>query len=107
MDNVNLLEAWRLWFDGQQIIDIKLGWWSILWWGRIGKILGGFGIIGLILEIIGATMLQQFGARMRRPFWQHYPLNPARAMWDWSQRISSIEVNANKLEGYFRLVPAW
>ena len=65
MESVNLVEAWQRWAAGESVQHLNLWFWSILWWGRIGKILGIFGLLALIAEIIGPKKLQQFGGSLR------------------------------------------
>ena len=65
MESVNILEAWQQWGSGEQVTDLRLGWWSILWWGRIGKILALIGLVALAAEIIGPYRLQTLGRSVR------------------------------------------
>jgi len=52
------IEAWQRWLAGEQVTDVHLLWWSILWWGRVGKILGLVAVGAFIAEIIGKEGLK-------------------------------------------------
>jgi hypothetical protein len=66
MESVGLLEAWQRWLAGEQIGELELWWWSIIWWGRFGQILGLAGVVALVLEIIGPMRLRRFGESIRK-----------------------------------------
>lgn len=61
METVDLISAWRIWARGEPTNSFQLWWWSILWWGRIGKLLAAAGIFGFALEIIGHKRIESFG----------------------------------------------
>ncbi len=66
MNNISYFEAWKHWFDGETIGQMKLWGVSIFWWGRIGKLLQFLGGITIIAEIIGVTRLRKFGESLHR-----------------------------------------
>ena len=59
VDSVGLIEAWQRWFAGEQIADLEFLGWQVLYWGRLGKILGAAGIVILIVDIIGPEKLRE------------------------------------------------
>jgi hypothetical protein len=65
-ESVSQIEAWKLWFDGVDIstktifFDI-----SIRNWARIGKLLQAGAALAVVLDIIGAPALRQFGNSLR------------------------------------------
>lgn len=57
--SIGYLDAWRQWLDGQQPSpDLQLGFMSIRWWGRAGKIAAFFGGGTIILDLIGPDRLR-------------------------------------------------
>jgi hypothetical protein len=67
--DIELLEAWKLWFDGESLIEYTLLGKSILFWGRVGKVLQFMGAMTIIVEIIGPSRLRVFGKSLRS--WIH------------------------------------
>jgi hypothetical protein len=66
---ITYLDAWFLWFSGQEV-DPRLRLWfmSILWWGRAGKIAAFLGGLTVILDLIGPDRLRRWG-RAGRTAW--------------------------------------
>ncbi|MEK6441858.1 hypothetical protein [Pseudonocardia sp. T1-2H] len=65
-------DAWRLWFSGQEVdTQLRLGPWSILWWGRVGKIASFLAGATVVLDLIGHERLRRIGETLPKP-------NPAR-----------------------------
>jgi hypothetical protein len=59
---IGYLEAWRLWFSGQQPpSDAVLWFMSLRWWARAGKLAAFVGGATVILDLIGPERLRQFG----------------------------------------------
>jgi hypothetical protein len=55
-------DAWTLWFSGQEVpLDATMGPWTILTWGRVGKIVSFFGGATFILDLAGPERLRQLG----------------------------------------------
>lgn len=69
MIEVSYFEAWAKWLSGESLAGLKLGWFEILWWGRIGKLLGLLSGLTIVAEIIGARRLRTFGISMRTQTW--------------------------------------
>jgi hypothetical protein len=62
IEEVGLLEAWRLWFSGNLMSDSLLwGVMKILWWGRIGKVIVLAAALTIVVDIIGPERLRSFG----------------------------------------------
>jgi hypothetical protein len=61
MDDVTLFGAWSAWLGGQEPSECQLWGISLLWWGRIGKILQAFGALTVLAEIIGSERIRAFG----------------------------------------------
>ncbi len=101
MESVSLFDAWRLWLEGNQLTDLRLGWWSILWWGRAGKILMAGAIVTLLLEIIGPETLRQLGESLRKPYWDRSPLVPARRLWDWGEDMFRVTIEGREITSFF------
>ena len=65
MESVGFFEAWQLWGSGEEITDRRMGWWSILWWGRIGKLLGLAGIVLIVAQLVGPCRLNALVKSLR------------------------------------------
>lgn len=63
---MNLLEAWRLWGQGSQLESATLWGLSLLWWGRIGKLLQFAGALTVVLDLIGPGPLRRAGELLRK-----------------------------------------
>jgi len=53
MKEVGLFEAWHQWWLIGEVKDLQLYGMSILWWGRIGKIVQFFSALAIVVEIVG------------------------------------------------------
>ncbi|SJZ94475.1 hypothetical protein SAMN02745673_01973 [Marinactinospora thermotolerans DSM 45154] len=60
-----LVEAWELWWSGRQLTDHSLHGVSVIWLGRIGKLLSFVAGCTIILDLIGPERLVAWGDRMR------------------------------------------
>ncbi|WP_436762859.1 hypothetical protein [Streptosporangium sp. V21-05] len=60
MTSINYFEAWGMWWEGKSTLGHDLfGVMSMVWVGRVGKILSFAGGLTLLLDIIGAERLQR------------------------------------------------
>jgi len=62
-----LYEAWRDWSAGVPVRFEMFGL-SLLWWGRIGKLLEFFAALTIIADIIGPVKLRAFGDALHHVF---------------------------------------
>jgi hypothetical protein len=63
---IGYLEAWRVWFGGQEVNPhARLWFMSVLWSGRAGKIASFIGGATVILDLIGPERLRQFALTQR------------------------------------------
>jgi hypothetical protein len=58
---LDLLNLWKIWLDGKKLDDYLLWGHSILFWGRIGKLIGLLSATLIIVDIIGVDRLRTFG----------------------------------------------
>jgi hypothetical protein len=65
VNKLSLFEAWASWCAGNRVDGSVLWWFTILWWGRIGKGLELFAGLTIIAEIIGPEGLRAFGDSLR------------------------------------------
>jgi hypothetical protein len=63
--DISLIEAWRLWWSGDSIVNFHLFGIPILWLGRAGKFLEFIGAATVVADIIGPERLRAFGAKLR------------------------------------------
>jgi hypothetical protein len=92
MTDVSLLEAWSHWRAGQPTSDLELWGHSMLFWGRLGKLLQFVGALTVIAELIGVDRLQRLGAS-----W-HGPDTPVtRAQRRLRARIQSVKDKLSSL----------
>lgn len=61
MNEVGLIGAWTLWSSGQLESNITLCRTSILWLGRVGKLVQLVAAMAILAEIVGPERLRQFG----------------------------------------------
>lgn len=60
MASISYFEAWGMWWEGKSTLGHDLfGVMSMVWVGRIGKILSFAGGLTLLLDIVGAERLQR------------------------------------------------
>ncbi|MCG5464853.1 hypothetical protein MED01_003112 [Micromonospora sp. MED01] len=62
-----LEELFRLWIAGKETSDIHIFGLSMIWWGRVGKLLQFLGGLVVILDLIGPERLRNWGTRIREP----------------------------------------
>ena len=65
MNDITLIEAWRIWFSGDLADDILLWGISILWWERIGKLMQVVGAVTILAEIIGPQRIRELGTSLQ------------------------------------------
>ncbi len=68
MDEISYFEAWASWIRGDAISSKLLWGCSILWWGRIGKMVGLVSALTILAEIVGPQRLRQTGTAMHGHF---------------------------------------
>ncbi|WP_096595782.1 hypothetical protein [Calothrix sp. NIES-2098] len=90
MKEISYLEAWQLWFSGQQTSSYLLWGMQILWWGRIGKVIQLISALTILAEIIGAERIRKFGKSLRKDFtilkfWQDFKQVSQEFLQDLSQ----------------------
>lgn len=61
LTTLSIGEAWTLWFSNQLSSDVTIWGVSLLWWGRLGKILQFVGGVTVVAEIIGPERIRAFG----------------------------------------------
>ncbi|MFC5834641.1 hypothetical protein [Nonomuraea insulae] len=66
MADLDLLQAWAMWFDNVQVNEHTLYGWSILALGRTGKVMAFFGGMTVVLDLVGPERLNKFGERHKR-----------------------------------------
>lgn len=67
MTSLNYFEAWGMWWEGKSTLGHDLfGVVSMVWVGRIGKILSFAGGLTLLLDIIGAERLRRLAPVIRK-----------------------------------------
>ncbi len=59
--SLSYVEAWRQWAAGDDIEDKAMMGITILWWGRIGKIVAFVGGGTFVLDLIGPQRLREWG----------------------------------------------
>jgi len=63
-NHVTLREAWQLWFSGDLPSTATLWGASILWWGRIGKIIELVAGLTILVDLVGSQRLRDFGSSL-------------------------------------------
>jgi len=59
---IDYWQAWADWFTGREIDpQARLWFMSVLWWGRLGKIISFLGGATIILDLIGPDRLRSLG----------------------------------------------
>lgn len=64
-----LWDLWSRWIAGQRLDETQLWGWSIITWGRIGKLLQFAAGLAVILDLIGPESLRNFGRRLSTMPW--------------------------------------
>jgi hypothetical protein len=64
-DGVGLLEAWRVWFSGDSTEHLMVCGSSLLWWGRIGKVIEFVSGLYIVAEIVGENRIKAFGCSIK------------------------------------------
>ena len=96
MKEINYLEAWQLWFSGQQTNGFLLWGLQILWWGRIGKVIQLVSALAILVEIIGVERVRTFGQSIHRDFtiWQMWR-NIKATLQQFSRERSALSRKSN------------
>lgn len=68
MNEISYFEAWRHWFNGDNVSSYYLWTFQILWWGRIGKLVSFISAFAVIADILGAERLREFGKSLHGRF---------------------------------------
>lgn len=63
-----LWEAWSRWFEGRLPDDAELWGMSLVFWGRLGKLLQFIAGLTVVLDLIGAERLRAWGTSARNNF---------------------------------------
>ena len=85
---MELGELWSLWVSSNVSPNTPLWGVSLLWWGRIGKIIQFVGAALIIAEIIGAERLRSFGSSLHGKF----SLATAKLWWHDLQQFIHIHI---------------
>lgn len=62
--DLTLIEAWNLWWSGEQINNHSIHGISVLWASRVGKLMAFFAGTTIVLDVIGPERLRAFARRM-------------------------------------------
>ncbi|MGC4868649.1 hypothetical protein ACLQ3B_24795 [Micromonospora sp. DT53] len=62
----SLGDAWAAWWSGDSTMDMRLGWWPMLIWSRIGKVLQLLAGLAVILDLIDLDRLRRFAVKLDR-----------------------------------------
>ncbi len=65
MNDVSLIEAWKIWLAGDLPANTVLWGIRMLWWERIGKLMQVFGAATIIADIIGPEDIRRFGSSLQ------------------------------------------
>lgn len=82
--------AWATWWDGGETGALPLGWLSVLWWGRVGKLLQFIAGLVVVLDLIGPEALRAFGQRAAdrwRRTREFFRFRRLTRMWQLNNRI--------------------
>ncbi|GAA0978493.1 hypothetical protein [Nocardiopsis tropica] len=63
--DLSLLDAWNLWWSGQQLTGHTLYGVPVLWLGRLGKLLAFLAGTTILLDVIGPARLMTWGRALR------------------------------------------
>lgn len=63
--DLTLIEAWALWWSGQQLTDHTLYGVSVLWLARAGKLLAFLAGTTIVLDALGSERLLEWGDRLK------------------------------------------
>ena len=66
MDNLGVTygQAWALWWQGLDLRDHVLWGVQVVWWGRIGKVVGLLSAFSIVAEIVGPSRLRAAGGQL-------------------------------------------
>lgn len=65
MNDVSLIEAWKIWLSGDLPANTVLWGIRLLWWERIGKLMQVVGATTIIADIIGPEEIRRFGSSLQ------------------------------------------
>ena len=66
MQSVSYWDAWSFWWSGQKVDEMQMWGLSLLWWGRIGKLLQFIGGLIVIFDLIGSVKLNNAAEKVSR-----------------------------------------
>ena len=89
MNDVGLLEAWKLWFSGDLPANTILWGINILWWERIGKLMQLLGAATIIADIIGPEKIRRFGTSLQSTITPNTLIQFLKQCFDWYAVIFS------------------
>ena len=78
--DLTIVEAWNLWWSGNQLTDHTLYGVSILWLSRAGKLLTFLAGVTIVLDAIGPERLRAYADRVkhtgrhRSQMWREFPV---------------------------------
>lgn len=72
MADISYLDAWGMWLAGGSTLGNDLLGLSMIWWGRLGKVLSFVAGAAVVVDLLGPERLSRYGDRMtllvaRRP----------------------------------------
>ena len=67
--DLTIVEAWNLWWSGNQLTDHTLYGVSILWLSRAGKLLTFLAGVTIVLDAIGPERLRAYAVSMSGASW--------------------------------------
>jgi hypothetical protein len=104
MNDLSYFECWSLWFQGHTLQDKVLWGMSILWWGRLGRIVGLVSALAVLAEIIGPQRLRETGTQLRQLFqmkkltqMMSYTIRSCQAAYEFFARDPSQSGNDSNL----------
>lgn len=89
MNDVGLIEAWKLWFSGDLPTNTILWGINILWWERIGKLMQLLGAATIIADIIGPEKIRRFGTSLQSTITPTTLIQFLKQCFDWYAVIFS------------------
>ncbi|MGB3491584.1 MAG: hypothetical protein WBA57_02565 [Elainellaceae cyanobacterium] len=83
VNNVSLIEAWKIWFSGDLPANTILWGISVLWWERIGKLMQVLGAATIIADIIGPEKIRSFGTSLQSTITPTTLIQFLKQCFDW------------------------
>lgn len=97
-----LLDLWRLWWQGISVQSYELWGLSVLVWGRIGKLIAFIGSALVIVELIGTERLRAYGRSLRTAVPREQAIGLAASGLDWFSAWFKAWSQQRKVIGYKR-----